>query len=270
MPSVQIFLPVSRSQHVQPLFNSLEALECDPATTSLLVYVDGDKSLYDAVSPLVSGSKFNQPQCIHRPQDPKQKISKNSTDDRRKRIAAIWNEARDLIGPCKYVMGIEDDTIVPSHSLERLLDGYGHHPYAGLIEGAELGRWGITHVGGWRADDVYEPTHIQSAVPFDAVKPGLESRDQTTTEEIDAGGFYCYLTKREHFVGHEYKPYGHILGPDFDYGLSLRQQGYKNYIDWSVRCTHLLDDGRKLTLRNSTIQRFTLTKKEGRWRQKIR
>lgn len=270
MATVEIFLPVSRSDHLQPLFNSLERLECDSSKTRLFTYVDGDRALYDEVTDLVGASKFLAPRCIHRPQNPKQKISKFSRDDRRHRIAAIWNEARSLVGPCSYVMGIEDDTIVPPHALQYLLDGYAAHPHAGLIEGVELGRWGITHVGAWIADDVYEPTRIESALPpnRDDVEPGLGW--VPSLQNIDAGGFYCYLTKREHFVGHDYKPYEDILGPDFDFGLSLRQQGYRNYIDWSVQCKHLLDDGRFLTVRNTTVQQYTLTKREGRWRQTIK
>jgi hypothetical protein len=266
MHKVEIFLPISRSSHLQALFNSLETLDCDPQETSLLAYVDGDKTLFELVLPLVEGSKFQIKHCIPRPQ-PKQRVSKTSRDDRRLRIAAIWNEARELLGPCKYVMGIEDDTIVPSYALERLLAVYGTHPHAGLVEGVELGRWGISHVGAWLADDVYDPKLITSTMPPVHDNAALE---WTNIAEIDAGGFYCYLTKREHFVGHAYKPYDYIAGPDMEFGFSLRQQGYKNYIDWSVQCTHLKDNGDKITLANTHVDQFTLTKRERGWRQSVK
>ena len=38
---------------------------------------------------------------------------------------------------------------------------------------------------------------------------------------------------------HNFEPYEDVLGPDFNYGLSLRQQGYRNYVNFDVQCTHL-------------------------------
>ena len=61
---------------------------------------------------------------------------------RRRRIAAIHNEIHKLIKPCEYVFLIEDDGALPPDALSRLLADYKAHPYAGFIEGVELGRWG--------------------------------------------------------------------------------------------------------------------------------
>jgi hypothetical protein len=66
-----------------------------------------------------------------------------SINTRRRRIAAIHNEIHKLIKPCEYVFLIEDDGVLPSDALSRLLADYKAHQYAGFIEGAELGRWGI-------------------------------------------------------------------------------------------------------------------------------
>ena len=60
----------------------------------------------------------------------------------RRRIAAIHNEIHKLIKPCEYVFLIEDDGALPPDALSRLLADYKAHPYAGFIEGVELGRWG--------------------------------------------------------------------------------------------------------------------------------
>jgi hypothetical protein len=47
-------------------------------------------------------------------------------------------------------------------------------------------------------------------------------------EEIDAGGLYACLTKYERYAGHEFKPYeGCAFGPDIEWGLELRQHGYR-------------------------------------------
>jgi hypothetical protein len=43
---------------------------------------------------------------------------------------------------CEYVFLIEEDGALPPDALSRLLADYKAHPYAGFIEGVELGRWG--------------------------------------------------------------------------------------------------------------------------------
>jgi hypothetical protein len=63
-------------------------------------------------------------------------------------------------------------------------------------------------------------------------------------EEIDAGGLYACLTRNRHYVKHEFQPYeGCAFGPDVEWGISLRQQGYRNYLDWSVAVEHCRPDG---------------------------
>ena len=36
---------------------------------------------------------------------------------------------------------------------------------------------------------------------------------------------------------------GDALGPDFNLGIELRRQGYKNYVDYSVAVEHCKPDG---------------------------
>jgi membrane glycosyltransferase len=67
-----------------------------------------------------------------------------SINTRRRRIAAIHNELRKLIKACEYVFLIEDDGVLPADSLSRLLSDYQAHPYAGLIEDADVG-FGTAH-----------------------------------------------------------------------------------------------------------------------------
>lgn len=258
MPRVVIFLPISREEHLDRLFVSLEALECDMESTSLLTYVDGNRSLCDRVEQLTDASKFRSRRCVRR----KFEKPTNGLQSRRKRIAAIKNESKAFIGECDYVFGIEDDTIVPPHALVKLLQDYAAHPYAGFIEGVELGRWGVPYVGAWRTDDVYEPTKIESVMPGDAA---------AAVEEIDAGGFYCYITKREHYMMHEYKPFGrNDLGPDVNYGIYLRQQGFKNYIDWLVNCEHRMRNGAGITPLSTRPHQVAMVKDdEGNWIQKL-
>ena len=118
----------------------LELLECDRERTSLLAFVDGEADLFLSARNLVDQSKFAERLCVQGDiPGPRREFSINT---RRRRIAAIHNEIRKLIKPCEYVFLIEDDGVLPPDALSRLLADYLAHPYAGFIEGVELGRWG--------------------------------------------------------------------------------------------------------------------------------
>ena len=101
------------------------------------------------------------------------------------------------------------------------------YPHAGLVTGVEVGRWGFLHLGLFEVDDIYNVKKITSTT----LKEGVQ--------KIDTSGFYCMMTKWEYFQKHTFKVYDDILGPDFDYGLSLRQAGLLNYCDYNIRCTHM-------------------------------
>lgn len=257
-----IFIPVSRDEHLDRLFHSLEVLECDVTQTTLLTYVDGDAQLFVKTRNFTEMSKFAQRLCVQRPAG---QPAIPGLHDRRRRISVIKNESKALMPACDYVFGIEDDTIVPPDALQRLLDDYISYPFAGFIEGVELGRWGIPYVGAWHADDVYEPTHISSLMPTWDVHDGIGR-----IEEIDAGGFYCYITRYEHYMAQEYAPFGdNDLGPDVNWGLNLRKDGYKNYIDWSVNCEHRLRGGTGISLGMTQPREAGMILIDDQWKQEI-
>lgn len=284
-----IVVPVSREEHLPRLFRSLELLECDAGKTSLFVYVDGNESLYVQTRNLTEQSRFLQRLCVqrHKSLEPIQKFNLLA---RRRRIASIHNEIRGFLKPCDYVFLIEDDTVVPLGALKSLQKAYALYPHAGFVSGVELGRHGIAHVGAWMADDVYEPTRIESITLAQLVhdglasgqgyfEPGLDSGGKLTEisymtggpTNVDAAGMYCLLTKYDHYAKHEFKPFdGNTLGPDVDWSLSLRQQGYRNYVDWTVKCDHMLPNGEVLSLSNTDIVQVAMVKKDnGTWRQEI-
>lgn len=60
------------------------------------------------------------------------------------------------------------------------------------------------------------------------------------------------LTRADTFLKHHFEPYGYALGPDFGFGLALRQQGLKNYADLSVRCDHLKQDGTSIAVEHAS------------------
>lgn len=255
MNTVTIFLPVSRATYLQQVFTALELLDCDREKTNLLVLVDGDATLFIDARNRTELSKFASRLCVQ--WKSKHTLRHYDIAGRRMRIADIHNDAKQYIGECEFIFGVEDDTIIQSNSLKKLLADFGRYPYAGFIQGVQLGRWGIPHVGAWLFDDIYEPTKITSATPNKGVLP------------IDAGGFYCYLTRKVDFVKHDYKPFdGNSLGPDVDFGIELRRAGIQNYIDWSIETIHKSKD-KDITPMNTEVRNVTFMKNaHGRWRQR--
>lgn len=258
-----IFIPVSRPDYLDRLFVALEHLDCDTNQTNLLTYVDGDAQLFLQTRNLTDASRFASRLCVQRRPTGTSKVGQVfGLMDRRKRIADIKNESKALIGACDYVFGLEDDTIPPPNALAKLQADYLAYPHAGFIEGVELGRWGIAYVGAWSADDPYDPTKIESLLP--------PAPDSYKIQEIDAGGFYCYLTPRANYMMQEYKPFGrNDLGPDVNFGLFLRQQGFKNYIDWSINCEHRMRGGGSVSLPSTPVRQAAMVKENDQWKQVI-
>lgn len=253
MNEVTIFIPVSRNTYLDRLFHSLEVLECDRTKVSLLVLVDGDTKLFVETRNYVEMSKFRERLCI--PYKAKDKLRQFDLLARRLRISDIHNESKKYIVDCKYVLGLEDDTICPPTTLKRLLQHYSMYPYAGFIGGVELGRWGIPYVGAWKVDDIYEPTKIESL----PLGKGLQ--------EVDSSGFYCYLTTRDNYMLHKYEPFDNNgLGPDVNFGIALRREGLSNYVDWEIKCIHKNKD-KDVTFGNTTPRIVTMVKKDTSWRQ---
>jgi hypothetical protein len=150
LPTTTIILPISREQHLLKVFASLELLECDRERTSLLAFVDGEADLFLTARNLVEQSKFAERLCVqgdipgkcrefqhqHPPAPDKCRTQRDPQVDQALRVRVL----------------IEDDGVLPPDALSRLLADYLAHPYAGFIEGVELGRWGIPHVGAWSTD----------------------------------------------------------------------------------------------------------------------
>lgn len=258
-PKVTIVLTVSRKLVLERLFASLELMTCDRRRTSLLVVVDGNMELFLKCRNLVNESKFEQRLAIQYKTD--KKLLKYNKLARRRRIADIRNQSKEYMWDSEYVMGLEDDTIAPQGALKRLLRAYTTKPYAGFIEGLELGRWGLPYIGAWQVDDIYEPKDVRSIT-----MPGVEER--TELIEIDAGGFYCYLTKHEEYIRHEYKPFedGSQFGPDVDYGLSLRRKGLMNYIDVNIVCDHYDEKSRLINPTTTPVTPVRLMRDKAGWR----
>ena len=251
---VTIVIPVSRPDFLKRVFTQLELLDCNREDTNILCYIDGDMRLFEVARNLTEKSKFAKRLAVYRNRGV---ANVSSFKRRRIRIAEIHNELKKYIYSAKYLFLIEDDTIVRTDALKKMLDLYSVYPHAGFISGVQLGRWGFTTAGIWKVKN--NPYDIQS---IESVMPGQG------VEEIDAAGLYCCLTKFDVYKKFDFKPYDDILGPDVAYGIWLRQQGYKNYVDWSITTRHLTKQG-EITLSNTKVQQIKFVKQGENWDQTI-
>lgn len=220
-----IVLTVSRNDFLPEVLSSLELLDCDSSYTNILCIVDGDQNLYVKVRNLIQTMKFNERRTIQYPD--RKPIKRYDPIFRRKRITAIHNFAKEQIGIADFVFLTEDDTIVPRDTLTKLTRILNSDTGSGFAEGVEVGRWGIPYVGVWNFGDIYNPTSVTS-----------HAFKNEGVDATDAGGFYCTLIKADLYKNHIFNLY-ESLGPDISMGLKLRQEGYSNYVDWSIACKHL-------------------------------
>lgn len=227
---VTIVMPVSRPDYLRRIFAQLDMMPCNKEETNILVYVDGDHQLYQTARTFTEESKFKEKLCVYRR---KGLPNVSHIKFRRMRIAEIHNEIRGILNSGDYVMLLEDDTLIPLNTMEKLLKAYSLHPHAGVISGVQIGRWGINTPGIWRADNPYNIQKIESVLP----------NQEVPFEEIDASGLYCCMTKLEHYKRINFEPFDSILGPDVSFGIALRKEGYKNYVDWTLNTSHLTKKG---------------------------
>jgi len=253
LDNITILLLVSRNDFLERILTSIELLECNNMKTSLIVIVDGDNKLFLDVRNVVEFSKYDQSICIQ--YKSKEKKSQFDVMQRRKRISAIHNFAKEYINDNGLIMGIEDDTIVPHDALIKMHKEYIYNNHIGFIQGIELGRWGIPYLGAWLVNDIYDTTSIKSTLLLEGI------------HEVDAGGFYCFMTRTDTYLNHTFKPFeNNDLGPDVDFGITLRRNGLINYTDYSIKCIHL-DKDKELIIGKEDIQIVNLIKADNRWRQ---
>lgn len=247
-------LPVSRIKYLDRVLESL--LKQTIKIKNLVVVFDGSDDEFVIVRNKIAELDIEERICVKTPFDkPAVTIA-----ERRWRIVGIHTQIQELLGDCDWVFSVEDDGILPENALEQLLVACKKHKDAGMVTGVELGRWGIPYVGAWRVDDVFEPKRITS----------LENKTNVPfIEEIDGCGLYCALIRGNEYLKHKFDT-RNGLGPDVNLGLFLRQNGYKNYINWHIPVTHLgtvfNHEAEFPATGNSRVITLTPTK-SGAWRQ---
>jgi hypothetical protein len=87
-------------------------------------------------------------------------------------------------------------------------------------------------------------------------------------QEIDAGGLYCALIDADLYKMHTFEPLDkqgwNGLSCDVNFGLYLRQQGYKCLIDWDLQTDHIGEYG-SVNLGNTKPEELIFIKTNGEW-----
>lgn len=226
-PVITIFCAFTRYWAVERWLENLSALKHDPKLTNLAVIIDiDDVRILRALSLFAEQKGYrNFVYRINEDWEPNEvRIAV-----RRQRIAEVKNQSKDLINKCDgdIIICFEDDTVFDKLDLWRLIEPIEHSPEIGFVQGVQCGRWGVKMIGAWAADNPHDPQHIQTLLPKDP--NGL-----SPYEDIDAGGWYGYATRKSLYVNCDYytspsQPWG----PDVNFGLWLRSRGLRCLIDWS-------------------------------------
>ena len=244
-PITTILATLTRYWTTAMFINNINQLKCDPGRTELVLIIDNSD---ERIAKLISDNlhrkgyrnlivEFND----HIPDDKSVRV-------RRDRIAEVMNQAKGLIGDTEFVFGLEDDTTFPHRTMEKFLRFAGNTKDFGFITGIQVGRHGFPHVGAWKTDNYSDPKKIWSIPRFRGIT------------NIDAGGFFCFLTPTSLFksVDHSWKE---PLGPDVNYGLIIKRRGFLCFADWDIECGHMTI----LSPSDRSIRTLGFAKNDNKW-----
>ncbi len=240
--TLAIVLPVSRADYLNQVFESINNLELPFWQSKLYISVDGDEALYEKVKSYETKMTKYVVRLFDEPAV--------TIPERRERIAEHHNWFSKEI-ESDLVFGIEDDSIVPSNAVMKMAPYFDRDINTGVVYGVELGRWGVPYVGIWKADNLEEPTKIDSVMPHE-------------TTEVDSGGLYCFMAQGVLYKSHWFKA-REYCGPDIDFGLQLKKNLWRVIVDWSIEVEHLTEGGHSISLSNTEPQRISLVKIGNRW-----
>lgn len=247
-----IIIPITREWALEDLFSCLDGLDIERSETELILYLDTDNpKIKSKCSKYIENANWSHSMIAEsgKPGPTEVRIAW-----RRDRIVENHEAIKKLIDPkSEYVIGFEDDTLFPADCAKKLLE-HIKRPEVGFVEGVQVGRWSYKYIGAWKVDCLLNTHSIESVMPKDGV------------EEIDAGGFYCFMTKAELYKKVKITWHDECFGPDVCYGLALKKLGYKNYIDWSIICGH--NDHGKILIPDSDVVKLKYNKTD-KWRLEV-
>lgn len=244
LPIITVFCPFTRLEPMERWFEDLASTDLLPEKTNLAFIIDvgGDlgPKIYDRIMAEMNRTEFRKFVILR---NYEHEVPEVNIPMRRQRIAEIHNQAKELVRALDgdFVLGLEDDTVFTNLSVRRLYAPFieDGEKSVGLVSAYEAGRWHNKIIGIWNFDNVNDPQSCWTMLPGQGY------------EEIDATGFYCFLTplalyKEYHFSTELWQPWG----PDVNYGLWLREMGLFNFVDWTQSCGHI-DNGIIITPNNN-------------------
>lgn len=234
-PIITIFCPFTRRWAIDDWLQDLQSINHNPAATNLCFIVDGEEPyIYKTLERF--GKERNY-RSLHMKHNIGWYPNETRLSIRRQRVAEIHEQAKDLIARCDgdIIIGLEDDTRFDRMlDFSRLISPLGKT--VGFVEGVQMGRWGASIIGAWRADDILDPRHIETLLPPDI---NDSNATQTGYEEMTGGGWYGYATLRQLFLQAPYFSSPSLpWGPDVNYGFYVQHQGYTCLIDWQTVFGH--------------------------------
>ena len=223
---VVILVLLSRKWRVEETINQLNNLQTGKYRKSVTVIVDNPGIDVDYFK---SKLKFKSKKVIR---SGLKRISAINIPTRRQRIIDLLELAKNYINGKGYLFILEDDTGIKSDTLLQLEADYqmlsNKMLKVGVVSGLQAGRWGVKMIGAWMVDNINDP-YIYRTVKYDT--------SNRKFQEVDATGLYCLITKINTFKSVTFRQ--NFFGADVNFGIDLRRQGYRNYVDWRVRCTHI-------------------------------
>src|SRR3990167_5101255 len=87
----------------------------------------------------------------------------------------------------------------------------------------------IKKAGVWKVHDLRNPT----------IQKTLEPPKYESLEPITGGGFYCYLTLAYLYQNIKYRFFAECFGPDVCYVMDVLKEGYKAYVNWTIKTIHI-------------------------------
>lgn len=246
MLKLTIFLPITRKDRLPKIGQQMRDLDTSGFDVSILAISDNKDVTVDDIKRVLPDKYHSKILTTGLPG-----ASEFNIQARRGRITDVFTMARKHISPYGFVFVVEDDTDINSNALQCLSETYAAYSYqdlVGLVSGVQCGRHGFKMLGLWRA----ESDNVMVTLPY---------QEKEMTQQIDASGFYCMLTKAELFKSAKFR-YG-AFGPDVCYGVDLSKKGYQNFVDWRVRTGH--DTGNKVLWPDANCITIKYVNVDGEW-----
>lgn len=258
LAEIEIFMPITRHYRIEPVIKMLRELNTAGTRCTALFCIDTTDITVAQVEDRIQYFEMPfQTRVIHTNKPPVGEIRMSA---RRDRIRDMLNFAKKQIRKdADMVFMVEDDSQIDPNALQSLLQNFAHFETAGikvgLISGLQVGRHGYRMLGAWRANDLHDPT-VMETIPFTR---------KYLLEKVDAAGLFCFITPAHLFTAHEFYWHDECFAPDVTYGLELRKQGYENFVDWSVTAGHVQRDHSMLVPNDDCVVVRYEKQPEGHW-----